>query len=148
MSLLGFTSAIESIGSIFKPAAALIGDMHTSEEEKLKLNNALVAMQNEVTMKQLELTSQSMDLEKSLMEAQASVITAEANSQSWIARNWRPVTMLNFVAVTTLHALGLIEMDQTMSDNYFLLVQIGLGGYVGGRTLEKVAPAVAGILKK
>jgi hypothetical protein len=56
--------------------------------------------------------------------------------------------MLNFVAITTLHALGYITMDADMSAKYFSLVEIGLGGYVMGRTLEKVAPAIAQVVKK
>jgi hypothetical protein len=29
-----------------------------------------------------------------------------------------------------------------------MVIQIGLGGYVAGRSLEKIAPAVAEIMKK
>jgi len=84
-----------------------------------------------------------MDLEAEALKARKAVLTAEANSQSDIARNWRPVTMLIFVGVTTLHALGFIDMNPEMSDNYFDLVKLGLGGYVAGRSFEKVAPALA-----
>lgn len=136
------------VAQVFRPVADLIDDVHTSEEEKFKLKNQLVSLQNDITIKQMDLVSQTIELEKKLLDSQASIITAEANSQSWIARNWRPVTMLTFVFVTTLHALGLIDMDATMSNNYFTLVQIGLGGYVAGRSLEKVAPAIAGAIAK
>ena len=146
--MFSLTDVLGKVGDIFTPVASLIDNVHTSEEEKLKLKNSLVSLQNEVTKGQMELLSKAMDLEKKALEAQTAVLTAEANSESWMARNWRPLTMLNFVAVTTLHALGIIEMEAEMSANYLSLVKLGLVGYVGGRTLEKIAPAISKSLGK
>lgn len=146
--MFSLTDVLGKVGDIFTPVASLIDNVHTSEEEKLKLKNSLVSLQNEVTKGQMELLSKAMDLEKKALEAQTAVLTAEAGSQSWIARNWRPLTMLNFVIITTLHALGLIDMNPEMSGNYFDLVKLGLGGYVAGRSLEKIAPAISKSLGK
>ena len=77
------------IGQIFEPAAKLIDDIHTSDEEKLKLGNALAVIQNEIYSKVIE-------YETELLNAKTSIITSEANGQSWMQRNWRPITMLTF----------------------------------------------------
>ena len=40
-----------------------------------------------------------LSLEQSVIDAQKEVIVAEATSQSFIARNWRPIMMLTFVFI-------------------------------------------------
>ena len=87
ISILGF------ISNIFKPAAQLIDDVHTSEEERMQLKKELLDVENKLTMKVLEYESQ-------LLQAQSSIITAEATGQSWMQRNWRPITMLTFSVIS------------------------------------------------
>lgn len=141
-------TAMDFVSGIFKPAADLIDNVHTSEEEKLELKNVLVTLQNEVTTKQIDLLSKQMDLEKQLLDAQASIINTEAKSESWIVKSWRPITMLTFLAIIVLHSLSLIDLRPDFSEQFMTLVQIGLGGYVVGRSAEKVAPAVAAAIGK
>lgn len=127
MSILSF------LGSIFTPASKLIDDLHTSSEEKLKLKNELVILENQMTSKILE-------YEKSLMEAQSKVIMSEAQGQSWMQRNWRPITMLTFLALVVCDSFGLLEFR--LASQAWTLLQIGLGGYVIGRSVEKSAPSI------
>lgn len=95
-------------------------------------------------MKQL-LTSQG-EFEK----ATAEIIKSEAESEHWLAANWRPLTMLTFVTLIVARWFGFAAPN--LSENEYLklwsIVEIGLGGYVIGRSLEKIAPTVAGALKK
>ena len=141
-------TVMDFIGGIFQPATDLIDNVHTSEEEKLELRNVLVKLQNEVTTKQIELLSKQMDLEKQLLQAQSSIIAAESKSEAWISRSWRPITMLTFLVIIVLHSLALIQLQEQFADEFMLLVQIGLGGYVVGRSAEKAAPAVAAAIGK
>ncbi len=74
------------------------------------------------------------------IEAAAQIIIAEANGESWLQRNWRPVTMLTFVTiiannyiVVPLFGTPSAEVPPDMWD----LIKIGLGGYVVGRSVEK-----------
>lgn len=134
---------IDFVSGIFKPASDLIDQVHTSEEEKLKLRNTLVELQNEVTTRQLELIGKQMDLEQQILEAKTSMMTAEAQSDSWLARSWRPITMLTFLSLIVLYALGLITLEARFAEDFMLLVQIGLGGYVVGRSAEKALPSLA-----
>ena len=57
-------AAMDFVADIFKPAADLIDNVNTSEEEKLELRNVLGRFQNEVTTKQIDLLSKQMNLEK------------------------------------------------------------------------------------
>ena len=79
-----------------------------------------------------------LEYETKLMENQSAIIQAESTGQSWLQRNWRPVTMLTFVAIIVLYALGLITLEEKFAEEFMQLVQIGLGGYVAGRSAEKI----------
>lgn len=120
---------LDLIGSIFKPAADLIDNVHTSKEEKLTL-------QAEMQRIQTEFQSKILDYESKLMEAQSSVIRAEATSSSWLASNWRPIAMLTFLALVVLDSFKLLA--NPLAPEAWTLLQIGLGGYVVGRSAEKV----------
>ena len=123
MNLFGF------IGSVFKPAADLIDNRHTSEKEKLDARNELFKLQ-------AELFSKAEEYETELLKAKSTIITAEAQSQSWIARNWRPITMLTFLGLVVGDSFGLLVTP--LAPEAWTLLQIGLGGYVVGRSAEKV----------
>ena len=138
-----WTQAMSLITDIFKPVSQLIDNLHTSGEEKIILRNELAKLQNEVTTKQIELLGKQMDIEKELIKAQADVIKTETSSSSWITSNWRPLTMLIFVGIIVLHSLKIRELSPEFAADFMELVKWGLGGYVVGRSAEKVAPAVA-----
>lgn len=133
MSILNF------IGGIFEPAAKLIDDLHTSEEERLQVKQALFVAQ-------ADLFNKAVDYEKSLVEAKAKIITAEAQGASWMQRSWRPVTMLTFLALVVLDALGILP--NRLAPEAWTLLQLGLGGYVVGRSAEKMMPKVAEVMRK
>lgn len=122
-------SVLSFISSIFEPAAKLVDDLHTSDEEKLELQRKMRTLENEVSFKVL-------DYEKTLMEHQAKVIMAEAQGQSWLQRSWRPITMLSFLLLVALDSFGLLA--NPLADEAWTLLQIGLGGYVVGRSGEKI----------
>ncbi len=85
-------------------------------------------------------------IETSLIEGRAGVVKAEANSESWLARSWRPLTMLAFVTLIGLHWLGLTTDTLTESEVVLVLeiIKVGLGGYVIGRSAEKIAKTATG----
>jgi len=117
------------ISNIFEPAAKLIDEIHTSDEERLKLQAQIKAVENELMAKVI-------DYETKLLQGQTAIITAEATGQSWIQRNWRPITMLTFLALVVLNSFGLLVIE--LADEAWTLLQIGLGGYVTGRSAEKM----------
>lgn len=140
----------EFITNIFKPAADLIDAVHTSEEEKLQLKAALLEVQSGVI-------SSVIEAETKRTEAQAAIIMAETKSESWLTRNWRPMVMVSLAASTLAYWFGLTPTDPSTGlsvipisiiDRMFDLTTIGVGGYIGGRSLEKMAKEVATILKQ
>lgn len=73
-------------------------------------------------------------------ESAAKIVLAEAQG-SWIKGNWRPITMLVFVGLIVAHWFGLSpdNLSEAQVLELYQLVQIGLGGYVLGRSAEKVS---------
>lgn len=85
-----------------------------------------------------------------VFKGQVSIIIAEAQGGGFLQRNWRPITMLTFLALVVSHFFGFESATFTARDSeqLFSLINLGLGGYVIGRTVEKVAPGVVDALKK
>lgn len=133
MNILSF------VGDIFKPAAKLIDDLHTSEEEKLDAKKKLTELEH-------KFASKALSYQTELMKKQADIITAEATGQSWLQRNWRPITMMTMLVLIVLEALGLTVKG--LPEWFGTLFQIGLGGYVVGRSAEKIAPSIVDAVKK
>ncbi len=77
--------------------------------------------------------------------AASNIVMAEAQGESWLQRNWRPLTMLMFVFIIfNNYILGaylpLLHIPFAMiplPPDMWTLLEIGLGGYVVGRSVEK-----------
>lgn len=131
------------ISGIFKPFADLVDNVHTSSEEKQTLRNKLAEINAALTVKMLELEGQ-------IIEAQSKVLVAEIQGNSWLQQNWRPLTMVTFVVLIVATWLGYSTPGLTEAMHLRLLdiVEIGLGGYVLGRSVEKVATTLKDSFKK
>lgn len=127
------------IGQIFKPAMEMIDNVHTSTEEKLQQKAQLLELQTTFLV-------QALDYEQEQLKSKTAIILAEANSASWIARNWRPITMLTFLALVVFDSFGWLPWR--LAEQAWTLLQIGLGGYVVGRSAEKVTGGIVSALKK
>lgn len=84
------------------------------------------------------------------LTAQAGIVQTEAASSNWITAAWRPITMLTFTALIVARWLGYSAPGISEAEILKLwdIVQLGLGGYVIGRSAEKVLPQVAEALKR
>jgi hypothetical protein len=133
MAAWGFLTAL------VEPVTNLIDNLHTSDEERLQVKSKLFEMQS-------EMSSKVMDYEARLIESKAKIITAEAQGSSWLQRTWRPITMLTFLGLVVADAFGLTAFR--LADEAWTLLQIGLGGYVVGRSAEKVIPKVTEVMRK
>ena len=128
---------ISLVAGIFEPAAKLIDDLHTSEEERLEQKANLLNVQATVITHVIDAATKE-------LEAKARIVNSEAQSDHWLAANWRPLTMLTFTALVVARFLGYSADGMTEADyeNLWSLIQIGLGGYVVGRSGEKIAKTV------
>jgi len=93
-----------------------------------------------------QLLAQSGEIEK----AAAQIIATEAASSHWLAANWRPLTMMAFVALIVARWLGWTAPGMSEAEylSVYDLIKIGLGGYVVGRSAEKILPGLIAGMKK
>lgn len=124
------------VKDIFKPAADLVDNVHTSTEEKLELRNKLAEIEKEVSLKALE-------LENNLIQAQSNIIVAEANSDSWLTKSFRPGIMVAITALLFSYWFG-FSPESLPVERLFDLLEIGIGGYIGARTIDKGIKAFKG----
>lgn len=129
-------SLLSWISDIFKPAADLIDNVHTSEEEKLSLRKEFEKIQATTTKQLVELDMKAMDLQAKLSESSASIAIAESQSDSWFTRTYRPAILTGMFILICLNSFGLLKNP---IPPIFLSVFGAAFGVVGvGRTVEKV----------
>jgi hypothetical protein len=88
-----------------------------------------------------QLTSQALTMQGQELKSATDIIVAEAQGESWLQRNWRPLVMLWFGGLVGAHWLGFTpeNLSQDTVNHLLDIVQVGIGGYVVGRSAEKVA---------
>lgn len=88
--------------------------------------------------------------ETELAKGAADIVKTEAASGNFLTASWRPITMLVFVVLITARWFGLAAPNLQEAEYLKLwdIVQLGLGGYVIGRSVEKIIPSVADALGK
>jgi hypothetical protein len=94
-----------------------------------------------------------LEVRKAELSAQSQIIVAEAQGKSWIQRNWRPLGMMVFITIVAYNYIirdivgmfyqNLPELD--IPPNMWTLLTVGFGGYVVGRSAEKIATTTAGV---
>ncbi|MFN9974549.1 MAG: 3TM-type holin, partial [Phycisphaerae bacterium] len=97
-----------------------------------------------------EAMRQLLAAQSEIQAAASEIVRTEAASQHWLAANWRPLTMLIFVGLIVARWLGYSAPNISEGEVLILweIVKVGLGGYVVGRSVEKVAPQIVAAIKK
>lgn len=126
---------VDLIAGIFKPAAELVDELHTSTDEKNKHKERLLAVQAAAMQTVF-------DYEREALKGQQAIVQAEAQSEHWLTANWRPITMLTFLVLAVGDTFGVFATP--LRDEAWTLLQLGLGGYVVGRSGEKIAKVIKG----
>jgi len=114
------TGVISEIGKV-------IDSLFTSEEERIKAKNEVFKV----------LKEQQMELQK----LQTEIIVAEAKG-NWLQRSWRPILMLafGFIVIYVKFIAPLFGFTiPPLEDEFWNLLQLGIGGYVVGRSAEKIS---------
>ena len=129
----------ETIGKV----SGLISEFITDKDKAFEL-------QTQIEKELIKLEERALEYETKLMESRRDIIVAEAKSESWLTRNWRPITMLTFTALIVADWLGISAPNLTpeLKGKLFSIIQIGLGGYVIGRSAEKIAREIRPVLEK
>jgi len=101
---------------------------------------------------ELQQNGQLADLEANtkIILAGSDVVKTEAASTHWLAANWRPLTMITFTSLIVARWFGWAAPNLSEAEYLKLwdIVELGLGGYVVGRSVEKIVPSLASVLKK
>lgn len=138
-----FSTILGFVSNIFAPAAKLIDDITTSDEERLHLRNELAKIKFEMQGKLLE-------YEVKLLESRASIVKAEAESSNILTSSWRPLVMLTFTGLIVARWFGLIDPSAIPGDlelELFSIIKFGLTGYIVGRSVEKGAASIPKAVK-
>lgn len=126
-------SLLALLGRIFDPLAALLDEAATSASAREAARVKLAAVKADAF-------SAALAFEEDRLATAARLVAAKAGGQSWLQRNWRPLTMLCFLFLVMADSFGLLAFR--LSAEAWGLLQIGLGGYVVGRSVEKIAPQI------
>lgn len=133
------------LGEAFDSAVGLVESLVTTGKEKAEAVQSMLELKTRTV-------SEVIEYRMELVKAKGAVILAEAQSQHKLTSMWRPITMLTFLAIIVwakvlqhlvraipgLDAIPETEIDPEMWE----LLKLGLGGYVIGRSVEKVADKV------
>ena len=124
------------IGSVLEFGTTIINKIFPDKEAANAAKLKLLELQQAGELKELE--------------AKAQIVNTEAASKHWLAANWRPLTMLTFVALIVARWFGWAAPNLSEAEYLKLwsIVELGLGGYVIGRRVEKIVPKIADSLKK
>lgn len=81
-----------------------------------------------------------------LTQQQAGIVMKETQG-NWLQRSWRPLVMLAFAGVVLLGTV--VDIPYLENDSKFWnLIEIGLGGFVVGRSIEGAGRLLPGKKKK
>lgn len=131
------TVLTQLIAGIFKPAAELIDEIHTSTEEKIEAKTRMLAVQASIM-------DSALDYEQKTLQSRADIVNSEAKSEHWVTATWRPIVMLVLTGLVVARFMGFEAsgMSPGEYEKLWTLIQLGIGGYVGGRSVEKIVKIV------
>ena len=117
-------------GNVIKEVGNIIDNLFTNDEERINAKNKIIKVLKE---KELE-----------LQKMQTDIIIAEAKG-NWLQRSWRPILMLSFgfIVIYVKFIAPLFDLRIPELENEFWnLLQLGIGGYVIGRSAEKISEKI------
>jgi len=141
--MVGISSIISGLAA---PISSVINKFVTRKEDQMRA-------QAEIERIQKDFESKVLDNQNNLLSAQKELVLAEVNGH-WFQRNWRPALMWIIIAIIANNYLIAPIVNQLVTvfggenilplldlpDKLFNLMTIGLGGYVVGRSAEKIIP--------
>ena len=87
-----------------------------------------------------ELEREMLKNSKSFDQLSADIVNAEVRYGNWIQRSWRPASMLILFSLIVAYWIGWSpdNLSQDTIDHLFDIVKVGFGGYIVGRSGEKI----------
>jgi Protein of unknown function (DUF3154). len=124
------------VGEILSFGSTIISKIFPDPLERAKAQAALLELEQQGKLKELE--------------SAMNVIVSEAKSEHWIVAAWRPITMLIFAGIVANNYIIYPYLSLFWSEapklilppDLWDLLKIGLGGYIVGRSSEKVVKTI------
>ena len=125
--------ALTAIGPIAKMVGGIVDKAIPDKDLKEKLKH--------------ELNTQLINGEHEELIAKSRIVQAEAESKHWLTATWRPALMWicilvianNYLLAPVLNAVFGTSLELSIPDPMWNLLTIGVGGYIAGRSGEKIA---------
>jgi hypothetical protein len=143
---MAFLAALPMIGKIVAP---LLGKVFDVVDQAVADKDLAAQIKAQIQLKSMEIDHSEFT---TALTEQASVIKAEAAGAGWLQQNWRPGIMAifgliifnNYVLNPWLSALTDLNIMMEIPPEMWALLKLGIGGYIAGRSIEKIAPGVSG----
>ena len=125
--------ALGAIGPIAKIVGVILDKAVPDKDLKEKLKH--------------ELNTQLFNGDHEELIAKSEIIKAEANSKLWLTATWRPALMwICIIVIANNHIIAPFcnaflgtSIELSIPDPMWNLLTIGVGGYIAGRSGEKIA---------
>lgn len=122
-----------AIGPIAKIALGVVDKSVSDKDLKEKLKS--------------EISQQLLNNDSKELQAAASIIQTEAGSKHWLTATWRPALMWiciivifnNYILMPFANLIFGTSVELSIPDPMWNLLTIGVGGYIAGRSGEKIA---------
>ena len=111
----------------------------------LDIVDDVVEDKGEANRLKFEIQRQLIENKSSELEAAAKIVLAEVQG-GWLQRNWRPLLMVTFAGLIVAHWFGFTapNIPESVQNSLLNIVMVGIGGYVVGRSGEKIADKFRG----
>jgi len=128
------------------PAGSAVGSMVASALGVSSTPDAVAAAIKSDPQAAIKIRQIEAQLEQTRLEVRGQAIQAEATGESWLQRNWRPLTMIWFSILLGGYWFGYTpeNLSEEAILSLFGLIKLGLGGYVLGRSAEKITKELSG----
>lgn len=139
----GFLSKILSSGA--KEVVDSIG----SAIDKIDKSDEKLEMQLKYKQLLMEIEGSYLNYENKLLENQSKIVESEAKGESWLQRNWRPLLMLicMFIVLNNYVLVPYFGIPvAVLDDHIWRMMEMGVTGYVAGRSLEKISENLGPVL--
>ena len=124
-------SVFKFLDDLVTPVTTMVDNLNTSDEERLKIKKAMFELEMQTQQKLMELQLESQKLQLELMKN-------ENQYGNWLQKSWRPISMLTMLVLLILSSFQLVVLPDWVGT----LFQISFGGYIVGRSGEKIVPNI------
>lgn len=117
--------------------------------DKIDKSDEKLEMQLKYRELLIEMESAYLEYENKLLENQSQIVQLEVKGESWLQRNWRPslMVMCMFIILNNYVLVPYFGLPTAILDDHiWMLIEMGVTGYVAGRSLEKITDKLAPVL--